>query len=166
MENVIITVICIAILLTGTTAFGMSALNSLDTLSDSMREQMNLISDIRMTSISSVRSSTEEGGGEAYITIRNDGQTSLASFSKWDVIIQYTDGQVQWLPYGLQTPGWTVDGIYMNGNPEIFEPNIFNAHETMDLNLKLSPPVSDNSTNLANIVTPNGMRTSVLFGTN
>lgn len=164
MENLIITIACIALILLGTASFATSSLNSVDTLSSSWKQAEAKAQEINRTDISAIDSQTLANGSEIDITIRNEGNTSLTSFNKWDVIIRYQNGSTQWIPYSGSTPGWSVSGIYLNGNPEIFEPNILNPDETMVINIRLSPLVSENTTNLAIISTDNGVNIQTTFG--
>ena len=163
MENVIVALVCITLLVTGAVTIASSSFNSIDTLAYAWKEGESLARDMRNTIITSVSSNTTSAGTQAEITIENDGNTALASFSKWDVIVVYQNSSVQWLPYTTDTPGWTVNGIFLNGKSEIYEPNIFNPGETMKLVLKLSPAVAEGATNLAIISTPNAARTEITF---
>ena len=53
---------------------------------------------------------------------------------------------------------WFVDdlgstnGTYLNGSPDIFEPGILNPAETLKINVRLSPKVTENTTNLARLL--------------
>ncbi len=163
MENAITALVCITLLVTGTVTIASSAFSSLDTLVYAWKDGESTAREMRNTVITSVSSVTNSEGTQVEIVIRNDGHTALANFSKWDVIIVYQGGSVQWLPYTTATPGWTVGGIFLNGQPEIYEPNIVNSRETIKLVLKLSPPAVSKATNLATIATPNGARTEITF---
>ncbi|MGB8828717.1 MAG: hypothetical protein WCC72_04755, partial [Dehalococcoidales bacterium] len=68
-------------------------------------------------------------GGVLELTVKNDGQTNIADFAQWDVIVQYQNGDFSYLAYspaGPEDPGqWTVQGIYnAGGSPETFDPGI------------------------------------------
>jgi hypothetical protein len=164
MENIIITLVCIAVLIMGAAMIAMQLFNSVDMLSYAWKECEATAGEMRCTNISAVSSNTTAPGTQASLVIKNDGKIDLAHFDKWDVIVKYQSGVVQRLPYTSATPGWTVGGIYMNSLPEIYEPNIFNPNETMKLVLKLSPPVASKTINLATISTPNGVGAEVIFG--
>ena len=86
------------------------------------------------------------------------------------MIVQYhgTDSEyyVLWLPYtdgALGYGEWTVNEIYINGNPEEFDPDILNPGEIIEIETKLSPPVAANTTNLIVASTPNGIPASISF---
>jgi len=115
------------------------------------------------TRITAISSNTSGDGSRVEIVFRNDGNTSMANFECWDVIVRYGEGGVQWLPYSPEASGWTVSNILFGAGPEVFDPNILNPGEEMTVLLLLSPAVSDNYTNLATIATPNGVTTSISF---
>ena len=164
MENIIIALVCITMLVVGAVTLALSAFNSVDTLVFAWKEGESVAEEIRSTSISSVSSVTNAEGTQVDIVVKNDGNADLADFDRWDLIITYQDGSVQWLPYTTGTPGWTVSGIYLDGNPEIYGPNILNPMETMNMVLKLSPAAAEDATNLAKIATANGVSTQITFG--
>jgi len=164
MENVILALVCIAVLVTGAVTIASVSFNSIDTIVHAWKEEEYLSTNMRNTMIKSVSSNTTSEGTQTEIVIKNEGNTALANFSKWDVIVIYQNSSAQWLPYTTATPGWTIGGIFLNGQPEIYEPNIFNPWETMNLILKLSPAVAEEATNLAIISTPTGATTEINFG--
>jgi archaellum component FlaF (FlaF/FlaG flagellin family) len=164
MENLFVALVSIAMLLMGTVTVAATSFQSLDKLTYAWKDGESLARDIRDTNINAVSSNTTSDGAQVVLSIKNEGNTALSNFGKWDVIIVYQSGSVQWIPYTTATPGWTVDGIYLNGKAEIYEPNIFNPMETMKVRVKLSPAASAGDTNLATISTPNGVSAQMTFG--
>jgi hypothetical protein len=164
MENIFITLVCIAVLIVGACTLAMYSLNSIDMLAYAWKDGESRTEGMRNTMLTAVSSNTTKPGTQVEIILRNDGQTDLADFNRWDVIVKYQSGGVQRLSNTTATPGWTVGGMYINGQPEIYEPNIFNPKETMKLVLKLSPPVAEKTTNLATIASSNGVSTQITFG--
>lgn len=164
MENILVTLVCITMLIVGVVTIASDSFSSIDRLIYAWKDEESLINNMRNTAITSVSSNVTSEGNRVEIVVKNDGQTDLADFKRWDVLVRYQDGGAQWLPYTTDTPGWTVGGIFLSGEPEIYEPNIFNPMETMKLVLNLSSPVSENTTNLASISTPNGVNTEITFG--
>jgi hypothetical protein len=142
---------------------GTSSLNSIDMFSNSWKEMEAQTTDRNHTDIRAISSEVNEDGNVAEIVVRNAGNTSLAQFERWDVIVIYGEGDVQWLPYRQTAPGWSLAGISFQGVPEIFEPDILNPGEEMRIVSKLSPSVSENITNLATISTLNGVKTQITF---
>jgi len=54
--------------------------------------------------------------------------------------------------------------FFFQGRSEIYEPHILDPGEDMRIVIKLSPAVSENTTNLATVVTPNGAKSEITFG--
>ncbi len=140
-----------------------SSFASIDTMCDSWKEQEAQMTDRTNTRITAVSSVTRDKGKQVEIVIRNDGNTSLANFDCWDVIVRYGEGGVQWLPYSSAVPGWTVSSFSLGEGPEVFDPNILNPGEELTARLKLSPGVSKDYTNLATVATLNGVTVSISF---
>ena len=123
------------------------------------------------TDLTPLGASTTGGGALVEITLRNEGETKLADFGWWDVIVEYnldSDAITDWLPYN--DPGedryWIVKDIYLDASSssnEVFEPNILNPGEEIIIQVWLSPTVELTTTNLATIVTPNGISASQVF---
>jgi hypothetical protein len=104
------------------------------------------------------------------VLLENTGQAKLADFDKWDFIVQYYDDtgsyHSEWLPYTSGTLGdneWEVSEILLNGETEIYEPNVLNQNESMLLVAQLEPAVGDNTTNMVVIATPDGITASTYF---
>lgn len=115
MENLAISIICIALLIIGAVSISMSALNSINTVSDALRIEETLARDIRNSSISCVSTSTINDGANVIVDIDNTGNTDLYDYDAWDVIVRYADGDTQWIPYSVATPGWTTSGFFFPG---------------------------------------------------
>jgi len=114
--------------------------------------------------------SIEEGADPLEIVLENTGQTKMADFEKWDVIVQYFDGEgnyyVKWLPYvegSTETYEWDVGWIRMNGQEEVFEPGVLNPGEQIMLQTRLDPSVGAGTMNLVVISTPSGVTCSTYF---
>ena len=163
MENIIITLICVSLLMVGALNLTMSSFTSIDVLSDSWKVTQSKIIDISHTTITAISAVTGVDGDYVEITVRNDGNIPLADFNRWDVIVNYQAGAVQWLSYDTVAPGWYVEGIYYDGNPEIYGPDVLNPGEDMKILVLLSPPVGEGTTNLATITTNNGITTQIMF---
>lgn len=110
------------------------------------------------------------GADPLEIILENTGQTKMADYAKWDVIIHYFDDtgeyHVKWLPYVKGTSEvyeWDVGWIKMNGGPELYEPNVLNPGEQIMLRTRLDPSVGENTTNMVVISTPSGVTCSTYF---
>ncbi len=164
MENLFITIACIALILLGTVSYASSSLSSADAITNSFKNALERAGEISRTDIRATVATTAVDGSAVEITLSNDGTTSLRNFSRWDVIVRYQDGDTVWVPYAAATaPTWSDNGTFLDGSPDVFEPGILNPAETLKINVRLSSAVADNSTNLAVISTANGVKTQIAF---
>jgi len=115
MENFAITLVCIALLIIGALSISMSALNSINTVSDALRTEEVLSRDIVNTSILCENSSTAGSGGTVTMYVHNGGKTALSNYPAWDVIVRYQNGGTSWIPYSTATPGWQTGGFFFPG---------------------------------------------------
>jgi len=170
METAIVSLICIALIVFGGMTMSQGFLTSVDSTTAGLEEMSNTSGEIMRTELSAQDASWDNGQHMLDVTLRNTGQTKVASLDKWDVIIQYYDDgggyHVLWLPYTTGNPPgiheWTVTGIYLDGQPEAFEPNIINPGE--DVVMQIQPlSLSKDFTNLVTISTPNGIPASISF---
>jgi len=120
------------------------------------------------TDLSPVDAQTTDGGAYVEVTLRNDGDTRLADFDQWDVILEY-DGSdalhyIEWCPYvepglfGLWQNKWTH---YFSS--DVFDPDILNPGEEVMIRISVDPLVKGNTTKQATIATPNGITASTVF---
>ena len=172
MESIIATLIIITLVLTGGLMMAQRYLSSQERLMQAWLEMERAAEERLRTEVAAVASETKSSGAVVDLTLANSGLTKLADYETWDVIVQYESVQgyrVVWLPYVTGEPGqdeWSVDGIYLDavaGTAEIYDPGIFDSGEELVARLRLSPPVKVGSTNLARVVTPNGVAVSVNF---
>lgn len=173
METAIVSVICIALIVVGGMTMSQSFLSSVDSTALGLEEVGERDEEITRTSLSMLSANTDDSGTTLNLTLENSGQTKLNDFAKWDIIIHYYDGDdnyyVVWLPYTETTPGdneWTKEGIYFDADSqeaEVFEPGILNPGEELAIEAKLSPPVGEDTTNMAIVAAPNGISASKSF---
>jgi hypothetical protein len=98
----------------------------------------------------SVVDATAPSAAQVHVLVRNDGQTKLADFEEWDVILR-ADNAAEWYAY---PSSWTVE------IDEGIELDILNPGETMTVTLY---PDSVGSDNLVVLTTPNGVSASQVF---
>ena len=170
METVIVSIFCIVLVLFGGMAMSQGFLTSVDTTTTGLEEVSSRGEDIMRTELATVNT-TMPSSDRLYVRLRNNGQTKVADFDRWDVIVQYYDSggsyYVKWLPYTQGVLGdneWQKSQIYLdNEDPEAFEPGIVNPREIIEIEAKLNPAVGSNTTNMVVIATPNGIPASVYF---
>ena len=170
METAIVSLICIALVVFGGMTMAQGFLTSVDSTTIGLEEMSRRGEEIMRTELTTVNT-TMQSSSTLYVRLRNSGQAKMASFSKWDVIVQYYDAggayYIKWLPYVEGTLGnneWKKSRIYLDdGSPEAFELSIVNPGETIEIEAKLDPVVGSNTTNLVVVSTPNGIPVSTHF---
>ena len=172
MEMAVVVIIAIALIVSGGMVMAQGYMVSVDDAAVSVEEITTSRGKAMRTEIS-LLSATQLGQDNIGVTLSNSGQIKLASFSKWDVIVQYHDDSdtyyIEWLPYTDGTLGdneWQETGIYLDaqaGTPEAFEPNILNPGEEIKIEAKLSPPPQEGTTVDVIISTPNGVQEAGSF---
>jgi hypothetical protein len=162
----------VALMVIGGMTMSQGFLHSIDNTSNNIQVISQRDEEIMRTNID-VLTANQTASNQLRIVIQNDGQTKLASYNQWDVIVNYFDavgnGHVTWLPYTTESPGdnqWTLQGIYIDvggQSPEVFNPSMLDPEEQMIIDCRLSPPVGHSTTNLVTISTPNGVTVSKTF---
>ena len=170
METVIVSLICVVLIVMGGMTLSQGFLTSADNTSVALEEMGTRDKELTMTELTSLSAGVDATGGVVTVMLENSGQTKLAYFEEWDLIVQYYDdlGQYHtvWLPYQdavLSDNQWTISGLYLESNPESFEPNILNPGEKVKIQAQINPCVGENTTNLLVLCTPNGIPVSTYF---
>jgi len=164
METTIAALIILTVVMFGALTIVHTYLSSQDAIVESWREMEERLGERTRTNLSPVSAETNGSGSQVYVTLSNDGDTKLADFDQWDVIVQYdTDGNgdydaVEWFSYHASPP---LNGEWSKAIGENFEPGIFNPEETMAITIAVSSEIS--RTGVAVIGTPNGISTSKVF---
>jgi len=172
METVLISIICIALMVFGGMTMSQGFMTSVDTSTmgfSEMGERTEIITRTELTPIST-DITLGPGADPLEIVLKNTGQTKMADFDKWDVIVQYYDGSgdyyVEWLPYAAGVAGtyeWEVVWIRLDGEAEMFEPNVLNPGEEIMIRTWLDPSVGADTTNMVVVSTPSGITSSTYF---
>ena len=169
METVIVSIICIALIVFGGMTMSQGFMTSVDASTTGLDEIGQRDETIMRTELQPV-SANLPSNNTLEVILENSGQTKLADFDKWDFIVHYYDStenySIEWLPYTedtLDDNEWEVVWIRLNGDDEIFEPNVFNPEEQMMIRAQLNPSVGDNTTNMVVTATPSGVTTSTYF---
>ncbi len=172
METVLISIICIALMVFGGMTMSQGFMTSVDASTAGLSEigeRTEIITRTELTPMST-NITLLPGADPLDIVLKNTGQTKMADFDKWDVIVQYYDGSgnycVEWLPYnpgGAGTYEWEVGWIRLDGEAELFEPNVLNPGEEIMIRTWLDPSVGAGTTNMVVISTPSGVTCSTYF---
>jgi hypothetical protein len=172
METAFVSIICVALMVIGGMTMSQGFLRSVDNTTNNIQVISQRDEDIMRTNIAAL-SASMSAANTLNVRVRNSGQTKLASFDKWDIIVHYTDGSamehVTWLPYSssLEDNRWTVTSIYYvdagGDHPEVFDPGILNPEEEMDIRCQFYPAIGSGTVNMIAISTPNGITVSKTF---
>ena len=169
MATAIVSIICIAMIVVGGMSLSQGILTSADSAAISVQEISVREGEIMRTNLTGVSSSIPSSN-TLLATIENSGQTKLASYNKWDFIVQYYDANdnyyVTWLPYNqgvLSNNQWQETGITLNGQPEVFEPDILNPEEQISLEARLNPSVGYRAV-VMTVAAPNGIAPTIVCG--
>ena len=172
METALISLICIALMIFGGMTMSQGFMTSVDASTTGLSEIGELTETIMRTELTPISTNMTllAGADPLDIVLKNTGQTKMADFEKWDVIVQYYDDSgiyhVEWLPYspgGAGTYEWEVGWIRLDGAAETFEPNVLNPGEEMMIRTWLDPSVGVGTTNMVVISTPSGISCSTYF---
>ncbi len=169
MTTTVVCIICLALIVVGCMTLSQGILTSADTAALSAQQLSVREGEMMRTRLTGISASLP-AANTLQAMIENSGQTRLASFDKWDFIVQYYDAgdnyYVNWLPYNAGTLGnneWQKTGLYFNGQPEAFEPGILNPQEQLGLEAILNPAAGYRAINLT-VATPNGIAPTVVCG--
>ncbi len=167
METVMVSLVSTALVIITSVTMIMSFFTSTNAMADSWKQTEQQANGIIRTEIAAIASDNYTGG-LINLMIRNDGQDNLDDFPRWDIIAQYQDGKGNYIVYtDSQTPGsnqWTVEGIFLADNrSEIFDPNILNPGEQMNVLINLNPQLSEGESARITAATPNGVTSQCLL---
>ena len=165
METAITALIIIAVLMLSVLALAERSLTAQATIAESTRQLQERTGERARTNLMPLGARTVNSGNSVEVILRNMGGTKLADFNQWDVFLQYTDVAASYHVEWYSSGKWT-EQIYLTTTPlaaEVFEPGILNPGEEMVMTINVSPGVRAGTTNLATIVTPNGIRASAVF---
>lgn len=166
MESGLPALLIAAILMLSTVLMARGGFMGADAIGQSLRQSETRYGQQNRTGLSVTSTAIDGSGANITITLRNDGQTSVASFADMDLLVQYF-GETgtrydKWLPYtsgALAADTWKP-GSFTN---DIFEPGILNPGESMELLIRVNPVVGQATSNLAIIGTEKGVTIQTYF---
>ena len=172
MSTAIVTLFAIALMLMGVLTWSTASFNSMDSGIQSWKQMVEVAEEAARTDIEITGAQMQAPFVE--VVIGNCGKVHIAQFNKWDMVVQYYDGNSTYnigsLIYTEEVDPsddeWTVDAIYTDNSrsqQEVFEPEILNPGEVMLVKLKLNPQPGAGTTNRVVVSTPNGVVTSAQF---
>ncbi|MCJ7605555.1 MAG: flagellin [Dehalococcoidales bacterium] len=172
METIVIVILCIALAVFGVMTLGQGFMTATDIAALSVEDITVSKGESARTGISII-DGRSTGITTVELVMENAGQVKMASFDKWDMIVEYYDNDYvaysKWLPYTdgtLNDNEWLISGLFLDASantPEAFEPNVLNPEEEMRLIIELNPPPRAGSTVITTVITPNGIADSYSF---
>jgi hypothetical protein len=170
MAIAVVTIICIAMIVVGGMTLSQGMLTSADAAAVNFDKITVLEGEITRTDLDIFRAAKLSWADYLRVTVKNSGQVKLASFDKWDVIVNYTDtvGTLRstWLLYSDVAPAdneWQKARLGLEGPIEFFEPGILNPAEEMVTLINLEPPSGNATSGSISMAAPNGVYTSFPF---
>ena len=170
MVVAIVTIICVAMIVLGGMTLSQGILTTADTAAISVESISVREGEIMRTGLEVTRAAKLSWSDYFRATVKNSGQTKLASYDKWDIILNYEDNSgnmcSQWLLYTSSFPSnneWEKARIGLNGPTEFFEPGILNPDEEMVILARLLPSIGANTDGVITFTSPNGIYDSLSF---
>ena len=170
MATIVVSIICIAMIIVGGMTLSQGILTSADRAALSVENISIREGELNRTSLENVRAAQLSWADFLRVTVQNTGQTKLASFDKWDVIVHYYDESgtyyTKWLPYTEETPGddeWQAARIGLNGPTDFFEPGILNPSEELVILARINPLSGNATVGNVTVSTANGVYDSISF---
>ncbi len=172
MSNAIVTLFVVALMLAAVLSWSQASVGSMDSAAESWKQMVETAKEVSRTDIEVI--DAQEQGSFVEVYVRNCGEVHLAQFSKWDVMVNYYDGDdvyyISWLSYTEDSdPGdnqWAVATIYSDDSlsqEEGFEPGILNPGEVMLVRSKLTPAAGASTSNWVMVSSDNGVVASAQF---
>lgn len=166
MENGLPALLIAAILMLSTVMMARGGFLGADAIGQSLRTSEARYGQQNRTGLTVTSTAVDPSGANVTITIRNDGQTSVADFTKMDVLVQYF-GETgtrfdKWIPYtpgALSADTWKP-GVFTN---DVFDPGILDSGESMEVRIRVNPVVGQATTNLAIIGSEKGVTVRTYF---
>lgn len=169
METAVVSIICIALIAFGGMTMSQGFMTSVDTSTTGLDDIGQRNETIMRTELTPLITSLPSGN-TLDIILENSGQTRLADYDNWDVIVQYYDDSgiyhILWLPYTedvLDDNEWQVAWIHLDGIDEVYEPNVLNPKEQIKIRSQLNPAPGAGTTNMVVVATPSGITASTYF---
>jgi hypothetical protein len=166
MESGIPALMIAAILMLSTIFMARGGFLGIDAVGQSLRQSNERMEEQQRSGVTVTDTSIDGSGANITLTIRNDGQTPIADFTRMDLVVQYF-GETgtrydKWIPYTtgpLAADTWTTGDL----SGDIFEPGILNNGESVEMLVRVNPVVGIGTTNWAVIGTEQGVTATAYF---
>ncbi|MBF6600830.1 MAG: hypothetical protein IVW36_10020 [Dehalococcoidia bacterium] len=166
MESGIPALLIAAVLMLSTVFLARGGFVGMDAVGQQLKQSEVNIGAQNRSGITATSASIDPTGANITIDVLNSGQTDISQYSQMDVLLQYFDENGTrydtWIPYtsgALAADTWTT-GTFTN---DAFEPRILNPGESMQVLIRVNPPVGAGTTNRAIIGTEKGVTLQTYF---
>ncbi len=170
MAAIVATLLCLVMTIVGAMTLSQGILISADSTAINVDKISIREGETARTNLEILRATKLSWADYIRVTVLNSGQVKLASFDKWDIIMNYTDdtGTLHsiWLPYSDDAPvenEWQMARIGLQGPIDFFEPGILNPAEEMVALINLDPSSGDGTSGTISTASPNGVYTLFPF---
>ena len=172
MSNAIVTVFVVVLMLTAVLSWSQASVSSVDSGAQSLKDMAEATQEASRTDFEVIGANNTAPFVSVYV--HNCGKVHLGDFPKWDVLIEYYDGNSTYnivsLGYTREADPsdeeWTVSTIFSDtsmDSGEVFDPGILDPGEVMLAKLKLNPAPGPATINRLTLSSPNGVVTSAQF---
>ena len=166
MENGLPALMIAAILMLATVLISRGGYFGADRIGQTLRETESRYGQQNRTGLTVTGTAIDGTGANITVTVRNDGATTIADYEGMDVLVQYFgetgtryDKWIDFTSGALASDTWTT-GAFTN---DIFEPEILNTGESVDITVRVNPVVGVGTTNRAIVGTDKGVTVSTYF---
>lgn len=166
MENGLPALMIAAILMLATVLISRGGYFGADRIGQTLRETESRYGQQNRTGLTVTGTSIDGTGANITVTVRNDGATTIADYEGMDVLVQYFgetgtryDKWIDFTSGALSSDTWTT-GTFTN---DVFEPEILNTGESVDITVRVNPVVGVGTTNRAIVGTDKGVTVSTYF---
>ncbi len=166
MENGLPALMIAAILMLATVLISRGGYFGADRIGQTLRETESRYGQQNRTGLTVTGTAIDGAGANITVTVRNDGATTIADYQGMDVLVQYFgesgtryDKWIAFTSGALSSDTWTT-GTFTN---DVFEPEILNTGESVDITVRVNPVVGAGTTNRAIVGTDKGVTVSTYF---
>jgi hypothetical protein len=158
MDTILVSLFTVIMLIVSTLVMVASSISSLNKISDSYQVMEQRSSTLQRSGLDVSLNQFQEG--IILLNAQNTGQTDLSDFTSWSVLLQHTDGGIEYLTYTADLPPapgtWGMNGIFLGQDPEVFDPGVLNPDEQGQLAINPATPIGGQEAVRITIMTAGG----------
>jgi hypothetical protein len=159
MDTILVSLFTVIMLIVSTLVMVASSISSLNKISESYQVMEQRSSTLQRSGLDVSLNQFQDGC--ILLNGMNTGQTDLAEFPSWSVLLQHADGSIEYLAFTDALPPapgcWAVDGIFLGQDPEVFGPQVLNPDEEAHLIVNPATPVGGQEAVRITVMTSGGV---------